>query len=250
MKSLVKVSLPAFIMLTNLKIQTHRSQILWNNFHQIIFYNIHFVKAETSFCVLDTLNQARVPIYFFWWAMKSQRNFTDRCLRATEHLCPMYFYTFWSWQRAKQEWTAARKLPLEDPCKKLLEWPLVNSTNYLLRYMSQLANFYRWYVSRQRFGHRPSLLQQVFCTQITWNHAVCKKYLRYCFAFLLTVMYPAYAKWVQSHRDLPIRLNQWCNVVVSKQQNCSHRYAKSSISNLVLVGKSLLHSRDPKLGGL
>eukprot|EP00667_Euglena_gracilis_P004093 EG_transcript_4109 len=28
-----------------------------------------------------------------------------------------------------------------------------------------------------------------------------------------TVMYPAYAKWVQSYRDLPIRLNQWCNVV-------------------------------------
>merc|ERR1711998_707364 len=28
-----------------------------------------------------------------------------------------------------------------------------------------------------------------------------------------TVMYPTYANWVQSHRDLPIRLNQWCNVV-------------------------------------
>uniref|UniRef100_A0A8D2LLI1 Bifunctional glutamate/proline--tRNA ligase n=1 Tax=Varanus komodoensis TaxID=61221 RepID=A0A8D2LLI1_VARKO len=28
-----------------------------------------------------------------------------------------------------------------------------------------------------------------------------------------TVMYPAYAKWIQSHRDLPIKLNQWCNVV-------------------------------------
>uniref|UniRef100_A0A4X2KTG4 Bifunctional glutamate/proline--tRNA ligase n=1 Tax=Vombatus ursinus TaxID=29139 RepID=A0A4X2KTG4_VOMUR len=28
-----------------------------------------------------------------------------------------------------------------------------------------------------------------------------------------TVLYPTYAKWVQSHRDLPIRLNQWCNVV-------------------------------------
>lgn len=26
-------------------------------------------------------------------------------------------------------------------------------------------------------------------------------------------MYPAYAKWIQSHRDLPIRLNQWNNVV-------------------------------------
>ena len=28
-----------------------------------------------------------------------------------------------------------------------------------------------------------------------------------------TVIYPAYAKWIQSHRDLPLRLNQWCNVV-------------------------------------
>ncbi|XP_071834022.1 bifunctional glutamate/proline--tRNA ligase-like [Apostichopus japonicus] len=28
-----------------------------------------------------------------------------------------------------------------------------------------------------------------------------------------TVMYPVYSKWVQSHRDLPIKLNQWCNVV-------------------------------------
>ena len=29
-----------------------------------------------------------------------------------------------------------------------------------------------------------------------------------------TVMYPAYAKWIQSYRDLPIKLNQWNNVVV------------------------------------
>ncbi|XP_072930120.1 bifunctional glutamate/proline--tRNA ligase [Epargyreus clarus] len=28
-----------------------------------------------------------------------------------------------------------------------------------------------------------------------------------------TVMYPAYARWLQSHRDLPIKLNQWNNVV-------------------------------------
>ncbi|XP_043469751.1 bifunctional glutamate/proline--tRNA ligase isoform X2 [Leptopilina heterotoma] len=28
-----------------------------------------------------------------------------------------------------------------------------------------------------------------------------------------TVMYPAYAKWLASHRDLPLRLNQWNNVV-------------------------------------
>lgn len=28
-----------------------------------------------------------------------------------------------------------------------------------------------------------------------------------------TAMYAAYSNWVQSHRDLPIRLNQWCSVV-------------------------------------
>jgi prolyl-tRNA synthetase len=28
-----------------------------------------------------------------------------------------------------------------------------------------------------------------------------------------TVMYDSYSKWIQSHRDLPLKLNQWCNVV-------------------------------------
>jgi prolyl-tRNA synthetase len=28
-----------------------------------------------------------------------------------------------------------------------------------------------------------------------------------------TVMYPLYSQWIRSHRDLPLRLNQWCNVV-------------------------------------
>ncbi|KAL6072563.1 proline--tRNA ligase [Balamuthia mandrillaris] len=28
-----------------------------------------------------------------------------------------------------------------------------------------------------------------------------------------TIMYPAYAKWVRSHRDLPLKLNQWTNIV-------------------------------------
>lgn len=28
-----------------------------------------------------------------------------------------------------------------------------------------------------------------------------------------TIMYPAFSKWVQGHRDLPVLLNQWTNVV-------------------------------------
>ena len=28
-----------------------------------------------------------------------------------------------------------------------------------------------------------------------------------------TIMYPSYAKWIRSHRDLPLKINQWNNVV-------------------------------------
>jgi prolyl-tRNA synthetase len=28
-----------------------------------------------------------------------------------------------------------------------------------------------------------------------------------------TVIYPAFKKWITSHRDMPLRINQWCNIV-------------------------------------
>ena len=28
-----------------------------------------------------------------------------------------------------------------------------------------------------------------------------------------TIMYPTFAKWIHSHRDLPLKINQWTNVV-------------------------------------
>jgi len=28
-----------------------------------------------------------------------------------------------------------------------------------------------------------------------------------------TIMYPLFSKWIRSHRDLPLKLNQWCNIV-------------------------------------
>ena len=28
-----------------------------------------------------------------------------------------------------------------------------------------------------------------------------------------TIMYPFFAKWIRSHRDLPLEINQWCNIV-------------------------------------
>lgn len=28
-----------------------------------------------------------------------------------------------------------------------------------------------------------------------------------------TIMYDSYSRWIRSHRDLPLRINQWCNIV-------------------------------------
>src|SRR3989338_1887271 len=36
-----------------------------------------------------------------------------------------------------------------------------------------------------------------------------------------TIMYDAYAKWIRSHKDLPLRLNQWCSVVRWEFKHCT-----------------------------
>jgi hypothetical protein len=37
-----------------------------------------------------------------------------------------------------------------------------------------------------------------------------------------TIIYSMYAKWIQSYRDLPMLMNQWCNVVVGRcARGCS-----------------------------
>jgi len=36
-----------------------------------------------------------------------------------------------------------------------------------------------------------------------------------------TIMYDAYAKWIRSHKDLPLRLNQWNNVVRWEFKHCT-----------------------------
>ncbi len=36
-----------------------------------------------------------------------------------------------------------------------------------------------------------------------------------------TIMYDTYAKWIRSHKDLPLRLNQWCNIVRWEFKHCT-----------------------------
>ena len=35
-----------------------------------------------------------------------------------------------------------------------------------------------------------------------------------------TIMYPLFSKWLKSHRDLPFRINQWCNIVRWEFKDC------------------------------
>jgi len=55
-----------------------------------------------------------------------------------------------------------------------------------------------------------------------------------------TVMYPSYAKWVQSYRDLPIKLNQWNNVVVSARAHYIQVLQTSSCGQTVLINIFLM----------
>ena len=35
-----------------------------------------------------------------------------------------------------------------------------------------------------------------------------------------TIMYDSYSKWIRSYRDLPLRINQWCNIVRWEVSDC------------------------------
>jgi hypothetical protein len=52
-----------------------------------------------------------------------------------------------------------------------------------------------------------------------------------------TVMYPYFSKWIRSHRDLPLRCNQWCNVVRWEFSNPTPfiRYLICWLANVVML---------------
>ena len=68
-----------------------------------------------------------------------------------------------------------------------------------------------------------------------------------------TVMYPYYASWIRSHRDLPLRLNQWCNVVrwefkhpqpFLRTREFLWQEGHTAFATLEEAGKEVLHILD------
>lgn len=55
---------------------------------------------------------------------------------------------------------------------------------------------------------------QGFAPELAWIEQKSKDEERVCLRPTSeTIMYDSYAKWIRSHRDLPLRINQWANVI-------------------------------------
>jgi prolyl-tRNA synthetase len=62
-----------------------------------------------------------------------------------------------------------------------------------------------------------------FCPEVAWVTKSGQTELKQPIALRPTseaIMYPQFAMWVRSHRDLPLRINQWCNVVRWEMKHC------------------------------
>jgi len=62
-----------------------------------------------------------------------------------------------------------------------------------------------------------------FCPEVAWVTKSGDSELKQPIALRPTsecIMYPHFANWIRSHRDLPLRINQWCNVVRWEMKHC------------------------------
>lgn len=62
-----------------------------------------------------------------------------------------------------------------------------------------------------------------FCPEVAWVTKSGNSELAQPIALRPTseaIMYPHFGNWVRSHRDLPLRINQWCNVVRWEMKHC------------------------------
>ncbi len=66
----------------------------------------------------------------------------------------------------------------------------------------------------ESFFHKEATHAQGFSPEVAWIEGSGKEGERLAVRPTSeTIMYDSYAKWIRSHRDLPLKLNQWCNVV-------------------------------------
>jgi len=63
-----------------------------------------------------------------------------------------------------------------------------------------------------------------FSPEVAWVTKAGETELKEALAIRPTsevIIYPHFAKWIRSHRDLPIKINQWCNVMRYEVKHCT-----------------------------
>uniref|UniRef100_A0A8D2LJN7 proline--tRNA ligase n=1 Tax=Varanus komodoensis TaxID=61221 RepID=A0A8D2LJN7_VARKO len=106
----------------------------------------------------------------------------------------------------KQQKEGQKKETLKDPC---------GESNLEIKKLGVENCYFPMFVSQAALEKEKTHIAD-FAPEVAWVTRSGKTELAEPIAVRPTsetVMYPAYAKWIQSHRDLPIKLNQWCNVV-------------------------------------
>ncbi|XP_057461676.1 proline--tRNA ligase, cytoplasmic isoform X3 [Actinidia eriantha] len=66
-----------------------------------------------------------------------------------------------------------------------------------------------------------------------------------------TVMYPYFSKWIRGHRDLPLKLNQWCNVVRWEFSNPTpfiSLFTRGNATKAILPGMFHISVRGLRMG--
>ena len=76
-------------------------------FHSSQGHNV----LQTMMGISEVKPRSGVLNYFCFRAKKGQRQLKNRCIRAKWTPFPYVLLCFWSWQRAKQEWSAGRIWP-------------------------------------------------------------------------------------------------------------------------------------------
>lgn len=88
---------------------------------------------------------------------------------------------------------------------------------HLTFFYTSLFNNYFLLLSLGMQSNGHSALQYIWCIlQVAWVTKSGQTDLEVPIAIRPTsetVMYPYFSKWIRGHRDLPLKVNQWCNVV-------------------------------------
>ncbi|CBZ55652.1 putative prolyl-tRNA synthetase [Neospora caninum Liverpool] len=102
------------------------------------------------------------------------------------------------------------KTPAKAPAAK----ETVNDSSMLGVTVKKDENFPEWYTQHKLEKEKDHV--EGFSPEVAWVTHYGDSPLAEKIAIRPTsetIMYPAYSKWIRSHRDLPLKLNQWCSVV-------------------------------------